>query len=83
MKLGHLEQRQRPCVEQLWHGNLQDDARALVILLQVGSVELGGHEVTFQGHYQGPNLDQYREISRPRAGTVTTINIWMDLFFHY
>jgi hypothetical protein len=38
------------CVEQLWHENLQDDTRALVILLQVGSVELGGHEVIFQGH---------------------------------
>jgi hypothetical protein len=68
---GPSEQHKLPhvgIVEQLWNGNLQDDARALVILLQVGSVELGGHEVTFQGHYQGPNLDQYRETSRPRAG---------------
>jgi hypothetical protein len=24
--------------------------------------------VTFHGHYQGPNLDQYRGISRPRKG---------------
>jgi hypothetical protein len=31
-----------------------------VILLQVGSLELGRHEVTSHGHYQGPNLDQYR-----------------------
>jgi hypothetical protein len=39
-----------------------------VILLQVGSVELGGHEVTLYGHYQGPNLDQYRGVSRSREG---------------
>jgi hypothetical protein len=39
-----------------------------VILLQVGSVEPGSHEVTFQEHYQGPNLDQYRGTSRPRTG---------------
>jgi hypothetical protein len=26
-------ERRKPCIEQLWHGNLQDDARALVILL--------------------------------------------------
>jgi hypothetical protein len=31
----------------------------MVILLQVGSVEPGGHEVVFQGHFQGPNADQY------------------------
>jgi hypothetical protein len=48
---------------KLGHGNLQDDAHALVILLQVGSVEQGGHEVTFQGHYQEPNLDQYHKTS--------------------
>jgi hypothetical protein len=30
-----------------------------VILLQVGSVELGGHKVTFHGHYQGPTLNHY------------------------
>jgi hypothetical protein len=62
---GPSERRKRPRVEQFWHGNLQDNARALVILLQVGSVEPGGHEVTFQGHYQGSNLDQYRGTSRP------------------
>jgi hypothetical protein len=31
-------------------------------------VKPGGHETTFQGHYQGPNLDQYRETSRSRVG---------------
>jgi hypothetical protein len=31
----------------------------MVILLQVGSVELGGHEVTFYSHFQGSNVDQY------------------------
>jgi hypothetical protein len=30
-----------------------------MILVQVGSIEPGGHEVTFQGHFQGPNADQY------------------------
>jgi hypothetical protein len=39
-----------------------------VILLQIDSVELRGHEVAFHGHYQGPNLDQYHGISRPREG---------------
>jgi hypothetical protein len=40
----------------------------LVILLQVGSVEPKGHELTFHGHYQGPNLDQYRRVRQPREG---------------
>jgi hypothetical protein len=31
--------------------------------MQVSSMEPRGHEVTFQGHYQGPNLDQYRRKS--------------------
>jgi hypothetical protein len=61
---GPFERRKQPCVEQFWHENLQDDARALVILLQVGSVEPGRHDITFHGHYQGPNLDHYRRISR-------------------
>jgi hypothetical protein len=47
-----------PRIDQLWHGNLQEDSRAMVILLQVGSVEPEGHEVTFHGHFQGPNVDQ-------------------------
>jgi hypothetical protein len=42
-----------------------------VILLQVGSVELGGREVTFHGHYQGPNLDQCCGVSRPPEGNRT------------
>jgi hypothetical protein len=32
----------------------------MVILLQVGSVKPGGHEVIFQGHFQGPNVNQYQ-----------------------
>jgi hypothetical protein len=60
--------RKRPRVEQLWHGNLQDDARALVILLQIGSVEPKGHEVTFHGHYQGSNLNHYWGTSWPWKG---------------
>jgi hypothetical protein len=31
----------------------------MVILLHVGSVEPGGHEVTSHGHFQGPNANQY------------------------
>lgn len=48
----------RPRLHQIWHGNLQADARAMVILLQVGSVEPGGREVTFQGYFEGLNNDQ-------------------------
>ena len=39
---GPSERRKRPCFDQLWHGNLQEDSQAMVILLQVGSVEHGG-----------------------------------------
>jgi hypothetical protein len=65
---GPSKRRKRPRIEQLWHRNLQDDTRVLVILLQVVSMELGGHEVTFQRHYQGSNSEQYRRTSRPREG---------------
>ena len=65
---GPSQRRKRPRFEQLWHGNLQADAKALVILLQVGSVEPGGEEVTFQGHFQGLNMDQYQGTTLPRAG---------------
>ena len=34
----------------------------MVIFLQVGSIELGGHEVTFHGHFQGSNVDQDKVI---------------------
>jgi hypothetical protein len=40
----------------------------MVILLQVESLELGGHEVTFQGHFQRPNADQYRAMTSPSQG---------------
>jgi hypothetical protein len=36
-----------------------------VILLQTRSVEPGGHEITFQGHFQGSNVDQYRGTTSP------------------
>jgi hypothetical protein len=51
--------RKKPRVEQLWYENLQDNAQALVILMQVGSVEPEGHDVTFHGYYQGSNLYYY------------------------
>jgi hypothetical protein len=39
---------------KLPHFNLQEDSRAMVILLQVVSVETGSHEITFQGHFKDP-----------------------------
>ena len=52
-------------VEQRWHKNLQHDARALVILLQVGRVEPGSREVTFEGCFEGLNIDQYYCTMKP------------------
>jgi hypothetical protein len=40
----------------------------MVILLQVGCVKTRDHEVTFQGHFQGPNTDQYRRTNSPKQG---------------
>jgi hypothetical protein len=34
----------------------------------MGSVEPRGHEVTFQGHFQGPNADQYQGTTSPSPG---------------
>jgi hypothetical protein len=51
---GPSERRKLPHFNQLWHGNLQEDSRAMVILLQVVSVETGSHEITFQGHFKDP-----------------------------
>jgi hypothetical protein len=65
---GPSERRKRLCFDQFWHGNLQEDSQAMVILLQVGSVEPGGHEVTFQGHFRGPNVDQYGGTTSPSQG---------------
>jgi hypothetical protein len=62
------ERRKRPHFDQLWYRNLQEDSRTMVILLQVDSVELEGYEVTFQGHFQGPNVDQYRGMTSPSQG---------------
>ena len=59
----------KPRIENRWHGNLDRDARALVILLQVGCVEPGTHDVTFEASYEGLNEDQYFCMMRPdRAG---------------
>jgi hypothetical protein len=38
----------------------------MVILLQVGSIEPGGHEVTFQDHFQESNADLYQRTISPR-----------------
>ena len=59
-----------PRIEQRWHGNLDRDARALVILLQVGCVEKGTRDVTFEASYEGLNEDQYFCMMKPdREGT--------------
>lgn len=59
----------QPRVERRWHGNLQHDARALVILLQVGCVEPGSREVTFEGCFEGLNDEQYYCMVRPIEGS--------------
>ena len=69
-----LEQQKRPRIDQPWHGHLQRDARALVILLQVGSLEPGGPEVTFQGCFEGSNIEQY---ARPVEGDCG-YNQWLN-----
>jgi hypothetical protein len=56
---GPSAQRKRPRIKQPWHGSLQPDARALVILLQVGKLEPSGPEITFQGCFEGLNMEQY------------------------
>lgn len=60
----------QPRVERRWHGNLQRDARALVILLQTGCIEPGTREVTFEGSFEGLNEDQYFGVARPVEGSV-------------
>ena len=55
----------QPRMEQRWHGNLQPDARALVILLQVGKVEPNGREVTFEGYFEGLNDGQFYCLGKP------------------
>ncbi len=55
----------QPCVERRWHGNLHEEARALVILLQVGCVEPGSCKVTFEGSFEGLNRDKYFGMVKP------------------
>ena len=59
----------QPRMEQWWYGNLPRDARALVILLQVGSVEPDTRGVTFGGIFQGLNDDQYFCCLKPIRGS--------------
>ena len=59
----------QPRVEQQWHRNLQQDARALVILLQVGCVEPGTRDVIFGGIFEGLNNDQFSCCLRPVRGS--------------
>ena len=39
-----------------------------MILLHVESIEPGSHEVIFEGHFQVPNVDQYRGMTSPSQG---------------
>jgi hypothetical protein len=57
---GSFEHKKRACIDQLWHGNLQEDSGAMVIFLQVDSIEPRGHEVIFHSHFQESNANQYR-----------------------
>jgi hypothetical protein len=59
----------QPRVEHRWHGNLQQDARALVILLQIGCDKLGTRYVTFGGIFKALNNDQYSCCLRPIKGS--------------
>jgi len=59
----------QPRVEQRWYGNLQQDARALVILLQVGCVEPDTRDVMFGGIFEGLNDEQYSYCLRPIKGS--------------
>jgi hypothetical protein len=43
-----------------WHGDLvHDTSISLVILLQRGQIEDGGHELIFQAIYEGLSRDQF------------------------
>ena len=59
----------QPRVERRWHGNLDVNARALVILLQVGCIEPGTREVTFEASYEGLNNNHYFCMPRPVEGS--------------
>ena len=70
VEVGPSKQRlKKPCLDQLWHGNLQDDAQVLLILLQRGSVEPGGREVFFEGCYEGLKKDHFYCMVRPMVGS--------------
>jgi hypothetical protein len=68
-EVGPSRPSKQPRVEQRWHENLQEDARALVILLQVGCVEPDTRDVTFGGIFEGLNNDQYSCCLRPIKGS--------------
>ena len=55
----------QPRIERRWHGNLDANARSLVILLQIRCVEPSTRDVTFEATYEGSNRDQF---ARPVEG---------------
>jgi hypothetical protein len=68
-EVGPSRPSKQPRVEQRWHMNLQQDARALMILLQVGCVEPGTRDVTFGRIFEGLKNDQYSYCLRPMKGS--------------
>ena len=68
------KRRRWPRFDQLWHKNLQEDSLAMMILLHKSSIEPGGHDIIFQGHFQGPNADQYRGTTSPSKGHYNYLN---------
>lgn len=66
---GPSQASKRPRLNHQWYGNLQPSARALVILLQVGSMEPGSKELTFEGSFEGLNDDQYSYCLKPVKGS--------------
>jgi hypothetical protein len=68
-EVGPSRPSKQPRAEQRWHENLQQDAYALVILLQVGCVEPDTRDVTFGGIFEGLNNDQFSCCLRPIRGS--------------
>jgi hypothetical protein len=52
-----------PIISSLWHGHLQDNTKAMIIILQRGRIREGEwgsilDEVTFERYIEGTNADQ-------------------------
>jgi len=56
-EVGPSHSLKKPCVECRWHENLNENVRALVILLQIECVDLHTQDMTFEINYKGLNDD--------------------------